>query len=1349
MRIDVLGPLVVTDGTRVIEIAAPKQRAVLTVLALRAGHPAAVSELIDGVWGDRSPPTAVTSLRSHVSRLRALIGREVVRSTGTGYLLALPDRSVDVIAFERGVEHGRQAMTERRWDRALDHFVTALGRWRGEPLSDLAEGALAAGAVARLRELFAGAQEGLAEAHLRSGAVELAIADLEALVEDEPLREARWTLLVEALYAAGRQADSLRTYQRARARLADELGVEPGPALQDMEQRVLRHDPSLSSGARRGAPGWPPSGTVTLLLTDVEGSAALWDGHPELMAAAVARQTAAIDEVVDRRGGHMLKDKGEGDSTFCVFTDPDCAVTAALEIRERLGHGAVPGPIVPGVRIAVATGRCELRDDDYFGPHVNRAARIRGTAAGGEVVLSSATYHLTADTVLREWTVTDLGPVMLRGLQRPERIWRVEPGTDDAEPELPLDPVDVSDLSWVPTSIGGFAGRRSEWTQLLAEWSRAIDGAGSFVLISGEPGVGKTHLAGQLAHRALQDGGAVLFGRCPPEGADRALVQLIDSYVAAAPMSRLATQIADVGPLAAELSRVTPTLVERVPGLGQPFPTDPEEARRRLDEAIGRFIEVIAANVPLLVVLDDLHWAGAAVLSTIRHLVSALDPAAAVLVVGTYRNTDLDRRHPLAHTLHQLRHEEAVVHVELRGLDAEGVLEFVRTAAGHDLDSSTIALAAGIGHEAAGNPLFVGAVLSHLVEQGGIVRRDGRWVPVAPLDRLPIPEGLTEVIGRRLDTLSEDANTALRTAAVIGTRFDLNVLSEVCRVRIEVIDALDEAVTAGLLVEPAAFGTYEFTHALIRSNLLDELTITRRVTIHWAVGQALRRHGNVEDAAHHLLEGHLAGDAVVAAAGAHDAACAALEGGDLEGALLWSERALAVLDDGTAPASLLAGLHVVRARSSLQWEASERGRSALVDALWAAQRAGDVEGISAVAVGQWVVSPGIDAPELLDALESALRSLPSTARRARCRVLASLSMLYGYGSYARADWERCLDEALELADPTDVHGTILLGNARFNFAGGHPRVAGRDDGFEAMFDSLELDDVSVGAAVDWITTRGGQLGASGHFRELLAEVDDFHERHPQLPESLNVIVETFRVGALAALGEIHQAIEQIEQLSHLWAALGAEREWVDSVRFVVIGSLALPAGFAADLIPVFETLEDESRGIAWNAGAASALAAAGRSDAARCKIDDAMAGLDRIAPINYSHALVLLAHAAAGIGHLAPLPELRDRMMEYPDFLASNGWGCWAAGRHALGWTAAALGEYELACEEYERAIELYADRGLRVLHAWAQQDLAELLDDLGQHDRARALASTARDTSTACGAAAVAERAERLVSSA
>ena len=247
-----LGPLVVGDGRRVL--GSTKERAIVELLALRVPHSASVDALVGAVWGERPPPSATKTLQSLVSRARRAVPELVIERVGDAYRLAA-DR-VDAQEFEHLVVEGRRALEDGDADDAIEALTAARRLWRGAPAPDLADGP-ARSACTRLEELFRTMVEDLNAARLEVGGDAALIADLDAACAAEPLRQQRWAQLMLALHRDGRQAEALRTFQRARAILGEQLGLEPGEDLRDLERAIVTDD--VVAGRRSGARGVRPA----------------------------------------------------------------------------------------------------------------------------------------------------------------------------------------------------------------------------------------------------------------------------------------------------------------------------------------------------------------------------------------------------------------------------------------------------------------------------------------------------------------------------------------------------------------------------------------------------------------------------------------------------------------------------------------------------------------------------------------------------------------------------------------------------------------------------------------------------------------------------------------------------------------------------------------------------------------------------------------------------------------------------------------------------------------------------------------------------------------------------------
>ncbi len=404
MRYRLLGPLEVIGDDGVSVALAGRERNLLATLVLDANEVVSTDRLVDALWGDDPPATADNALQVCVSKLRkklAVAGAgDNVSSAAQGYVIRTRPNEVDIEEFEQlaGAATGDPAEVSTR----LRH---ALALWRGPALANVGSDLLNE-EKNRLEELRQLVLSRRIEADLALGCHLELVAELEALVQADPLREGLRRQLMLALYRAGRQADALATYRAAAVVLAEELGIDPGPELQALELAILNQDPDIAGPARvtsLSAPvsfvSRPPSGTVTLLMTDIEGSTRLWEEHPESMSAALRRHDELMRTTIEGAGGYVFKEVGD---SFCAaFATASDAVRAASAAQKTLGAEVWPKPIEIRVRIALHTGSCEERNGDFFGPAVNRVARLEAVAHGGQVLVSGATAQLLSDTFPR------------------------------------------------------------------------------------------------------------------------------------------------------------------------------------------------------------------------------------------------------------------------------------------------------------------------------------------------------------------------------------------------------------------------------------------------------------------------------------------------------------------------------------------------------------------------------------------------------------------------------------------------------------------------------------------------------------------------------------------------------------------------------------------------------------------------------------------------------------------------------------------------------------------------------------------------------------------------------------
>ncbi|HEY3587939.1 MAG TPA: BTAD domain-containing putative transcriptional regulator, partial [Myxococcaceae bacterium] len=774
MEFRVLGPLEVVDGDRLIAFNPTRESALLAILLIHAGEVVSADRLIDQLWQGEPTGGAAATLQTYIRDLRRMLdptrragaASEVLVTRRPGYLLQVGPESLDAWRFQRLADEAHRDLRHAQPALAAEKLRTALGMWRGRPFGELSTEPFALSEVARLDERRLCAIEDAGEADLALGNHPELAGKLEALVGEHPYRERLWGQLLLALYRAGRQAEALRAFGRVRHLLVEELGIEPSSSLRELEGAILRQDPELDwapvddgsvgtttsapAGAEVAAFGAGESETteiLTFLLTDLEGSTTLWEDAPRSMAAALARHDELVSEGVRTCRGTLVKQRGEGDSTFAVFRLASDAAAAAARLARAFADERWPDNAPLRVRIAVNTGEARVRGGDFFGGTVNRAARLRSLALGGEILLSESTASLVLDAPPPGCRVVDRGWQILRDLRRPEHVFELSLDAGDTAVDQRDDDAAASNLTWIPPAPRVFVGREEELRSLRTAWARAAAGERSLVLVAGDAGVGKTRIAAEMARKVQESGGLVLYGRWDEEALwpYQALREALGYYARVSPR---ATLRADLREHVRELSPLLPVLGEKVGG-GVPLRGEPDTDRYRLFEAIDGWLTALASRRPVLLVLDDLHWADRPSLLVLEHLMRRAHTSP-LLILGTYRPPELHARSEALAVLANMRRRGDIERVTVGGLSIDEVMDLFERLAGQQLGKRAVELAARLQRETAGNPFFLWEMTRHLAETGIASEHDGHWDTTVDVDVIDVPEGVREVVRARL-----------------------------------------------------------------------------------------------------------------------------------------------------------------------------------------------------------------------------------------------------------------------------------------------------------------------------------------------------------------------------------------------------------------------------------------------------------------------------------------------------------------------------------------------------------------------------------------------------------------------
>jgi tetratricopeptide (TPR) repeat protein len=1048
--------------------------------------------------------------------------------------------------------------------------------------------------------------------------------------------------------------------------------------------------------------------------------------------------------------------KGLGDGVMVVFRSTSAALSCAVAMQQAVHRDNVGARHQLGLRIGLSGGEATIQANDYYGDPVIEAARLCAHADAGQILATDAVRMMGGRR--SPYLFEQLGAVELKGLPEPVDVLDVrwEP-LDEAAAEsgVPL----PARLTHVP--LTGVVAREAEAALLTDAYKRAAAGEGrAVVLVSGEAGVGKTTLVAEAARRAAKEGACVLLGRCQEDvsASYSPFAEALHHYVAHAPEHVLRTHVEAHG---GDITSMVPALGQRLGEVPAPTRTDPDTERYLLYGAVAGLLTAASTLQPTVLVLDDLQWSDSQSLRLLRHVVATVD-SARLLVLGTFRDSELLPYNPLRDLLGALQREPSISRIQLKGFDDTGVLALMEAAAGQRLEEAATDLAHALCLETEGNPFFVGEVLRSLMETGAIYQDDrGRWTAAGEMSEMVLPNSVREVISARVGRLGTQAGRVLSMAAVIGRDFDFDLLDAVTDLGAdEVLDLLDAASGAALVREiPDVPGRYGFSHALTQHTLYQDLPRVRRTRAHRQVAEAIEATvgqtpgARVGELAHHWLSASQPANATKAIGYAWQAGEAALSALAPDDAVRYFSQALH-LAEMTPEDDPLVGCDLLLALGEAQRQAGLPGfRETLLDAAHRAQELDATDRLVAAALGNsrgFFSSIGVIDSDKVAVLESALNGLGDEDTRERALLLATLCSELALGT--------TLDRRQELADAARAMARRL----------GDPHTIIRT--LNLVCDPLQVPStltermVDAKEALELSELLGDPdlLFWTGAYSRLAAvQAGDF-EMAGRCLATMRAVIRGLREPTMVWVTLFNDAADALltgdpdraEQLATAALEIGTESGQPDAFGFYGAEMIGIrrQQGRYGELVPMIEQVAAENPALpVFRATLAEGHMEAGNVDTAQRMLEAAVADLTSLPyDVVWIFAVASYADVATELHAEAPARLLLDLLAPFDDQVLFIGATAGSPVAYYCGSLESVLGRYDEAEKHFAKAAELNARGQLEfsaaVTHLqWGRMHSAR--GGPGDLERARDLLAQAHDTAVSRGYAGIARRATAALS--